>query len=725
MRTVTVMTLGALCAVAGAEPFELDGDWWRAPAEPGRHTTLACSFDSAEDSDADFAREMALSGGFGMAADVPGVHGLAAQIAEMGGHVNFVGGSNFQPSHGTLRMAVKGEVWADETPRWLFEARAADRIGILREPGTLSLVFSSGRSASRVIARLDLEVGEVTTDAWHTIVASWDRASTTGWIALDGAGVGGPMDFSQDHRGPMALYVAGGFGGRLGGLNEPGLAIDDLVLYDVSLPVLQSGGELPEEEAQFLPVAEEGARRTLYYLADLQRWGGWQCIYSWPTLLGSSAQGREFVTYDDYIDNDKGNGSPRTAINLLYGYEVMGDTRLLDAGLRTAEFLLAAQDERGFWVHGYRMTVNGIVPAAGDRHIKFQDLVQAHPMFYLGYAYRLTGDERYLDAVKRAGEFYLAAQNPNGSWSHHFDAEEGVGKNAIGEPQAGELNDSAMNSAIDIMVFMYHLTGEGKYIRAIRRAGDWLIEAQGDTVPLWADQYDPDNNPQWARSFEPPAWGVTATTLAVQALREVYRFSADERYVEPIERTVAWMEENLPDGEMSCFVEPGTGRPIAAWDREIYYLDNPEHVAYLQTVPIGSGYTKRRQILSTVRRVRDQALGDRPAPPIVTPESALAALSGLRAGAQSALDSQNEAGVWVVPNVASFMGSIGAGFGATCPRTLLILRYIEQARVALGEIAPTYRGGGNMQKAAYPGDDWYDLDWQQHIGADGAADDAG
>jgi len=715
MSPLTAAALCFLCVTAAAKPFELSGDWWQAPAEPGGHATLVCSFDSAEDSDADFAREMALSGGFGMAADVPGVHGLAAQVAEIGGHLNFVGGSNFQPSHGTLRMAVRGDVWADETPRWLFDARANDRIGILREPGVLSLVFCPGRRTDQFIARLDLPIGEVTTDEWHTVVASWDRASGTGWIALDGRGETGPMDFSADHRSPMAIYLAGGFGGRLGGLNLPGLAIDDFVLYDVALPILQSEAALPAEEAEFLPAAEEGARRTLSFLADLQRWGGWQCIYSWPTLLGSSAQGREFVTYDDYIDNDKGNGSPRTAINFLYAYEVLGDSRFLDVGLRTAEFLLAAQDERGFWVHGYTMTVDGIVPAAGDRHIKLQDLVQAHPMLYLGYVYRLTGDERYLDAIKRAGEWYLAAQNPNGSWSHHYNAEAGVGENAIGEPGAGELNDSAMNSAIDIMAYCYHLTGDGRYVQAIQRAGDWLIEAQGDTVPLWADQYDPDNNPQWARAFEPPEWGVTATTLACQALREIHRFSGDERYVEPIRRAVAWMEANLPDGEMSTFIEPGTGKPIAAWDRQVYYLDNPEHVAYLGTVPIGSSYAHTRQVLAPVQRILDGALGSRPAPPTVTPESALEALPDLREGARSALESQNEAGVWVVPNVADFMGSIGAGFGATCPRVLLILRYLEQARIALGEIDPVYRGAGGLQKAAYPGDDWYELDWVENV----------
>jgi hypothetical protein len=718
MRTASfvgaAVALGA--AAAFAEPFQLAGTWWQEPAVQTRHTTLVAGFDSTETSDADFAREMPLAGGFGMAADVPGKNGSATQVAEAGGHLNFVGGSNLQAAHGTVRMLVKGDVWADETPRWLFEARAVDRIGIRREPGKLSLVFSPGRRTDQAIAQLDLEIGDVSAAEWHSVVASWDRDSGTGWIALDGNGVSGEMAFSQDFRPAFALYLAGGFGGRAGGMNLPGLTIDDFVLYDVPLPLLETElAALPHAEEEFLPIAEAGARKSLDFIADLQRWGGWQTIYTWPTLLGSSAQGREYVDFDDYLDNDKGNGSPRTAINFLYAYEVLGDYRYLDVGLRTGEFLLAAQDERGFWVHGYRTTVNGIQPVASDRHIKFQDQVQAHPMFLLSALYRLTGDERYMEAVKRAGEFYLAAQNPNGSWSHHFNAEKGIGENAIGQPQGGELNDGAMNDAIDIMAFLYHVTGEGKYVQAINGAGDWLIEAQGDEVPLWADQYDGDNNPAWARAFEPPAYSTTATRLACQALREVCRFSGDERYLEPMRRTVTWLEANAPDDKLSSYTEPGTGKAIAAWERKIYYLDDPDQVAYLNTQPIGVWYLQKVDMTGPIKRILEQAEAGAPATSEVTIEGALASLPGSRTGAQSALDTQNKAGVWVVPNVATFMGSVGAGFSACIPRVLLILRYIEAARIAKGELEPIHRGAGDLRAMAYPEPDWYELKWTENV----------
>ncbi len=719
-KTPLVLIVTTLICAAGfavAEPVSLSGDWWQAPAEASRHTTLVCSFDATDSDDADFARDFADSGGFAIDNDLPGLHGSGIQIAEIGGHLNFRGGSNFPAARGTVRFAIKGDVWADDTPRWLFEARAYDRIGVLREPGKLSLVFGRTRRTTDPIAQLDLEIGEVSADTWHTVVASWDRASGMGWIALDGKGVSGEMAFTSDPRPAFAIYLGGGFGGRLGGLNLPGLAFDDFVLYDVPVSVLEAElAPLPVEDAEFLPVAEAGLRRTMNYMADLQRWGGWQCLYTWPTLLGSAAQGREYVDFADYIDNDKGNGSAPLAGKFLWAYETVGDYRYLDVALRSGEFYLAAQAEEGYWLHGYRMTVDGIKPVGSPSGIKLQDQDQAHPIYLLNYLHRVTGDQRYLDAVKLAGEFYLLAQNPNGSYPHHYDLVEGVGENAIGLAGGGELNDRATNDAIDVMALMYHITEDPRYIQTMKEVADWLLEAQGDAVPLWSDQYDAENNPSWARAFEPPAYGVSATTLACQALREAYRFSGDERYVAAIRRTDEWMKANVEDGAMSTYTDPESDRPIAAWERKIYFLDDPASVAYLKTVPIGSSYAQKRSVAPTVARLLRGALGDKPNPTVLTAEAAMASLAEKREKAQYAMETANEAGVWTVPNVANFMGTIGEGFGSSIPRSAMMIAYVEAARIAMGEIEPRYSGSPNLRLLAYPFPDWYEVDWAACIG---------
>ncbi len=717
MRWVLLVILVSLVVVGtsvAAEDVRLEGDWWKGPVGEERRVTLAASFDGATGNDAEYARGDVRSGGFGMETDVAGEHGGATRVGEIGGHVPFPGGSNFNPDHGTVRLLVRGDVWRDETPRWLFEARGLDRIGIRRDMETLSLVFTADRRTDDGIARLDLPLGTVSTDEWHSVVASWDRASGIGWIVLDGRGVSGEMEFPARHRETFVMYVGGGIGGRMGGMNEAGLTLDEFAIYDVPVTVLEAELQpLAIEDEAFLPEVEAAARRCFNLVADLQRWGGWMTIHSWPTLVGSSAQGREHVDFGDAIGNDKSRATPYIAARFLYAYEVLGDYRLFEVARRTGEFLLAAQDARGFWVTGYKMTVNGIKPAASETHIKLQDSVQSHPIFLFAYLYRLTGDERYMEALKLGGEFYLTAQNPNGSWSHHFDAAEGIGKTANGLPQGGELNDLATNDAIDVMVLMYHVTGEAKYLQAVKRAGEWLIAAQGKGLARgWSDQYDKDNNPAWARHFEPPAYGTTATKLACRALREVYRVSKDERYLEPIRDCLAWLKATYPDGKMPCFVEPGTGKRIAAWQREILYIDDPERLAWLKRQPTGVWYYQYVSVTPGIESI----LADAEAPtlvPEVTQESAAARLAGLRAGAATAMESQNEAGVWVVPKVAGFMGSVGAGFSTNSPRVLYLVRYIEAARMAEGTLEAAWRGDGYLLRMAYPGEDWYEVRWEE------------
>ncbi len=701
----------ALVRPVAAEPIKLTGDWWQAPAATTRHTTLVAGYDAADSNDADFARGRPPAGGFGMDAAAAGKHGGGVAIAQAGGHLHYLGASNFNPDRGTLRVQVKGDVWSDPTPRWLWEARGLDRIGVVREPGKIALAISQGWSAEP-LSRVELTVGTVDPAAWHSLVASWERDTGTGWLAFDGAGETGPLTFPA-RRGPLlALYLGGGFGGRQGGLNLPGLAFDDLVVYDQPLPALERApAPLPGDHAALVERTEPALRKCYDLICDLQRWGGWQTLYTWPTLLGSSAQGREYVDFDDYVSNDKSNITPHVGARLLYAWQVLGDHRYFEAAQRVGEFLLAAQDQRGFWVHGYRMTVHGIQPAASETMIKLQDSVQSHPIFFLTYLNRLTGDERCLAAVQRAGAFYLAAQNPNGSWSHHYDAKLGAGVNAIGQPGGGELNDRCTNDAIDVMVLLHHVTGEARYLEAVRRAGQWLIDARlKGAVCGWADQYGPDNQPAWARAFEPPAWSATATDLAARALVEVYRLSGDERYLQPLRDCLAWLDKAHPDGQVSDFLDPATGRAIAAWERQVYFLDEPASVAFLKTVPIGSGYTKTVAVTGRLMRVLDRAAVPNLVPALDA-EALRARLETLRPAVDKALAGQSAAGVWLTPVVADFMGSLGQGFALISHPANNFVRYLETARMVMGELPAEWRGDGNILSLAWPRPDWYHVAW--------------
>ncbi|NOZ19605.1 MAG: pectate lyase, partial [Planctomycetes bacterium] len=261
-----------------------------------------------------------------------------------------------------------------------------------------------------------------------------------------------------------------------------------------------------------------------------------------------------------------------------------------------------------------------------------------------------------------------------------------------------------------------HITGEHKYIEAVKRAGDWLIAAQlKGATRGWAEQYDKDNHPAEARHFEPPACSRSATLLAARALVEVYRLSKDERYLQPIRDCIAWMEKAFPNGEMWCYHDPKDNRPIACWQRKNYHMDDEKEAAWVRQQPIGTWQLRPMSTVPSMRRILANAAPPKNLIPAITTKLATDRLKSYRSQAEQAMETQNEAGVWVVPVVAKFMGSIGAGFGASSPRVVLLLRYIEAARMAMGELPPAYRGDGRLLRMAYPKGDWYDVKWEENV----------
>ncbi len=55
----------------------------------------------------------------------------------------------------------------------------------------------------------------------------------------------------------------------------------------------------------------------------------------------------------------------------------------------------------------------------------------------LCYLHRVTGEEQWLDAAKRAADSLVKAQNPNASWPHHWMLEAQVGVSARGPVHLG------------------------------------------------------------------------------------------------------------------------------------------------------------------------------------------------------------------------------------------------------------------------------------------------
>ncbi len=712
-----------------AENLTIPEKFWKSPATQDRFTTLAAGW-NGDSLNADFALSSPLAGGFGVKSGIPGADGKGVEIEKIGGYLHFHGDSNLNPELATIRFMVKGKVWEKGQEMTLFSVRRETfSVEVVRRSDRLSLVLRkfvhmppSKAPKTGVDWRMISEVstplsGDLSPDLWHSVVASWDQKTGTGSILLDGKGESGKLQFPADKRGAMVIMLASAANTKFNkdGLSIPGTMFDEVQFYNQRLEDMIKWADAPAAD-KLLVKAEEGARKYYQTLAKLQRTGGWQNVYSWPTMIGSDAQGRMLIQYDDVISNDKSRGSALLACWLLYGYELFNDHYYLDMARKCADFFVAAQTPEGGWNYLYKVTVNNVTYAELPE-FKFQDSAQCHPLYLMGYIYRLTGDKKYYDAMMKSGEFHLTAQNPDGSWSHHYSIERKRGETARSLPQGGEINDLAMNDAIDVMVLMYHFTKDRRYIDALKRAGDWMLKSQlKGAVNGWAQQYNNQTIPAWARNFEPPALSHSATDDACKALAELYCLSGDKRYLDAIVESSEWFAKAFPDQKMYAYYDHTNGRPIVARLDKIYYLDDPkdreEYGSFFRGhVP---GKDKRSPNFKSILASAVYPVKEKPLSREDLPEM----LKLTRSLGKMAADTQNEAGVWVYPQYGDGVESIGAGFILGQGRMFMLLRYLDVLKTMRGELPLEFRGGiyphgpGNLKNLVKP-DSWYDIPWNE------------
>ena len=318
--------------------------------------------------------------------------------------------------------------------------------------------------------------------------------------------------------------------------------------------------------------------------------------------------------------------------------------------------------------------------------------------------------------MKKSGEYYLAAQNPDGSWSHHYDHINKVGRTCRGLPAGGEINDRAMNDAIDVMTLMYHVTKDKKYLDAVKRAGEFLLKAQinNGKVCGWADQYDNKIKPIWARSFEPPSISREGSIYACQALVTLYRLSGDERFKTAVLNSEKWFNKIAVNGKCFNNYDVDTGRPIAARIHKVYFLDDEEQAEKFASFSRGER-RKPDLMIPDFKRFKSEMVY-----PVKEPAMDDNALKMMRKHAEKlgkmAADTQNKDGLWVYPRYADKVYSVGAGFIPGQGRLFMLLRYIDVMKTERGELPRIYRGGiyphgeGTMRTFAWPSG-WYNIPW--------------
>ncbi len=365
------------------------------------------------------------------------------------------------------------------------------------------------------------------------------------------------------------------------------------------------------DEATLRRQAADGLRRAVgYFTEEVAVEGGYLWRYS-EDLTSREGEGRASST-TVWVQPP---GTPSIGMALLAAYQATGEPAYLEATRAAGRCLVRGQLRSGGWSYriefdskarqrwAYRVEASQGTKSPRNTSTLDDNTTQAALRLLMRLDKVLEfGDAEIHDAAEFGLEALLSAQYPNGAWPQRFDGppdpEQFPVKKAgypddwprafprVGYSHCYTLNDNAQADAMDVLFEAWHTYGDKRYFEAGRRGGDFLLLAQmPDPQPAWAQQYDAEMHPVWARKFEPPSITGGESQGAMRALMSVYRQTGDRKYLEPIPRAIAYLKRSLlPDGRLARFYELKTNRPLYfTTDYQLTYEDDdlPTHYGFI------------------------------------------------------------------------------------------------------------------------------------------------
>ena len=313
-------------------------------------------------------------------------------------------------------------------------------------------------------------------------------------------------------------------------------------------------------------------------------------------------------------------GTPYVGEAILAAYMATNDSYYLDAARETADALLKAQLHSGGWDYRiefdparrkkYAYRVDGPRSKKGrDVSVLDDNTTQAALSFLIRFD-KATGfkEKAVHEATAYALSSLLKAQCPNGAWTQVYrgpiDAKKYPVKTASYRKddqhtrikeywELYTLNDNLLRDAVEALFLAAEVYGEKRYSEAALKAGDFLLLAQmPEPQPGWAQQYDYDMHPCWARKFEPPAITGGESQGAMVLLLDLYERTGKKAYLDAVGKALPYYKRSLlTDGRLARFYELKTNKPLyftRKYELTHSDADMPTHYSF----KVGSGLAK-------------------------------------------------------------------------------------------------------------------------------------
>lgn len=456
-----------------------------------------------------------------------------------------------------------------------------------------------------------------------------------------------------------------------------------------------------------------------YWATEVASHGGYVWEYTTDFVTRRRGESGNLPLTTNWVQSP---GTPAVGAAFLEAYKATGETLYLDAAVAAARSLAWGQLKSGGWhysiehdlkrnrQHYHHLTKDTAEDGKTLRNTTtFDDDNTQSATRFLMSVDQSVDDPEIDAAVSRAMACFLAAQYKgdgwDGAWPQRYPPPgEGYGAYPT-------YNDNTMSDCVRTVLMAYKLYRKPEYLDSVKRClAFYLRSQQPDPQGTWAQQYDREMKPAWARRFEPPSVTGGESCGNCRLLMDMFVEFGDARYLDAVGRAVDWYRRsriggNEKAGVWARFYEVGTNKPLYfTRTYELVYTDDDLPVHY----SFKSGYgvdSMMRRYEDVKRRGRDELLAQRDRERTKDEWAALAKSSAGKV--QAIIAALDEKGRWVKrvakrEQVKDKQGRIGY---ETDENTMLDMVYsntfIQNMRKLAGYVAAV-QGGPKVEPSPAP-----------------------